>query len=228
MEDKNLADSALYEERFGFKTRRANHRFYALLLAVFTLFLGLRAYWVQTFGGIVVDGPSMLQTLKNKDKLLMLYADESTKAQRGDIIVVDVRGYEECGSTDFLIKRLIAVEGDSVYCESGNLFIKYAGNTEYEKEPLVENYAYYADGKSEYSFKEYVVGEGEIFFLGDNRQRSKDSRYQEVGASHLADRLYKEEDIYGIVPEWALKYKNILEILVFHDFADVISGIKKH
>ena len=221
MENKNLTDSELYESRFQFKTRRSNHCFYAALLALLTLFLGVRAWWTGTFGGIVVDGSSMLQTLFDEDNLLMKYVKDTKELERGDVIIVDVRDYPECGSTDFLIKRLIALEGDKVKCENGNLFIWYAGKDGYETQPLVEDYAYYKDGKKNYSFTEYEVGAGEIFFLGDNRQNSMDSRYQELGGSHLKNKLYKATDVYGIVPDWAIEYKEILEVLLFHNFTEV-------
>ena len=67
-------------------------------------------------------------------------------------------------------------------------------------------------------FEEYEVGEGEIFFLGDNRQNSLDSRYkEEYGGSHLSNGLYKAEDIYGVVPDWAIAYKTPLEWLFFRN-----------
>ena len=163
----------------------------------------------------------MLQTLHNGDNLLMEYVDENDELERGDVIIVDVRSYPECGSTDFLIKRLIALEGDKVKCVSGNLYICYAGSDSYEKEPLAEDYAYYKDGKKEYSFDEYVVGEGEIFFLGDNRQNSMDSRFRELGGSHLGDRLYKRADVYGVVPKWAIEKKNWIRFFFFHDFTKI-------
>ena len=213
--DKNLADSDLYEACFHVKERRSNTRFFSVLLGMVALFACVRAMWVYAFGGIVVDGASMRNTLNNGDKLIMRYADVGEKAKRGDIIIVDTRDYPECGNTDFLVKRLIAIEGDKVRCEDGNLYICYAGQTEYVL--LEEDYAYYYRDKEEYDFREYVVGEGEIFFLGDNRQNSKDSRYGLIGGSHLDDRLYKAEDIYGIVPTWALEHREILEKIFFRD-----------
>ena len=225
MDDKQLNDSVLYEELFQIKSRRSNNRFITVLLAIITLFFGVRAWWTETYGGIIVDGGSMLQTLRNGDNLLMTYVDEDDKLNRGDVIIVDVRGYPECGSTDFLIKRLIALEGDKVKCVNGDLYICYAGALLYEKEPLVEDYAYYKDGKKEYSFDEYVVGEGEIFFLGDNRQNSMDSRFRELGGSHLGDRLYKRADVYGVVPEWAIEKRDLISLFFFHDFSKIKAAI---
>lgn len=213
--DKNLAESDLYESRFHVKERKSNSRFFLSILGFFMVFIGLRMFWVQNFGGIVVDGASMKMTLQDGDKLLARYAKAGVVAKRGDIIIVDVRGYPECGNTEFLVKRLIATEGDKIKCEDGNISICYAGQSEYTY--LEESYAYYCFNKADYDFFEYVVGEGEIFFLGDNRQNSKDSRYGLIGGSHLDDRLYRAEDIYGIVPNWAIEKKGILEFLFFRD-----------
>ena len=89
--------------------------------------------------------------------------------------------------------------------------VRYAGTSEYVK--LNEDYARYTNAQ-EYDFQtEYVVGEGEIFFLGDNRNVSMDSRYNE-GYSHLKG-LYKQSDIYGVVPEWAIEHKDVLENIFF-------------
>ena len=206
MKEKDLRDGELYEYRYRYKSRRSTTIFYCVLALIVAAALGFRIYWTNTFGGVYVDGNSMYPTLHSGDELLMKYGGD---AERGDVIVVDVRSYGDeydFGNTQFLIKRLIAVEGDTVYCEDGEVYIRYAGTEEFV--PLDEPYI--PDGEI-YSFDPYEVGTDEIFFLGDNRLNSKDSRYKE-GLSHL-DCLYKESDIYGIVPDWAIKYKEILKYI---------------
>ena len=216
--NKSLTDSEIYEMRHGFKERRSNVNFIAVIFLIFILFLSFSAWWKDNFGGVVVEGSSMNKTLYNGDKLLMRYA-KGYKAQRGDVIVIYVGDYEECNDvgSNFIIKRLIAMEGDEVRCTDGQIEIKYAGTDEWEK--LDEPYAYYANYRSDYDFIEpYVVGEGEIFFLGDNRSgrgSSQDSRYKE-GLSHL-DGLYKERDIYGVVPAWAIEHQEILSKIFFKE-----------
>ena len=46
------------------------------------------------------------------------------------------------------------------------------------------------------------VGYGEVFFLGDNRNKSTDSRVK--GTRSVSD-------VLGVVPEWALKYRKMYE-----------------
>lgn len=216
MLDKHLKDTELYESHYGFKERNSNFRFYIVLLAVFFVFISFRIYFTSAFGGVIVDGPSMNVTLYDGEQLLMHYTDENTKADYGDVIVIDVRHYEEFGDEgdpDFLIKRLIAKEHDNVKCEDGQIYIQYGGVGDFI--PLDEPYAYYSGDKASYDFDVYEVGEGEVFFLGDNRRNSCDSRYNQAGGSRLPDRLYKEEDIYGIVPQWAITHQKILALFFF-------------
>ncbi len=222
---RDLIDSELYEERYRFKERRSNVRFFLTLLAIALLFLGLRAYWTNTFSGVGVDGASMNKTLYSGDQLIMRYSDGGKDADYGDVIVVHVENYPEIreynqGKSEnkklkYLIKRLIAKEGDAVKCTDGQIYIRYKGKTEFVE--LYEPYAYYYSktAKANYDFGVYEVGEGEVFFLGDNRCNSMDSRYNEEKGSHLDGRLYKQADIFGIVPQWAIDNQRILEKIFF-------------
>ncbi len=202
--------NAIRERLYAKEERSSNVRFFAVLLCIFLIITCLWSMFVRSFGVIIVDGNSMNQTLLDGQKLLVRFTTEDYQASRGDLIVVSVKKYDfedqKGKKIEFLIKRLIAVEGDKVRCTDGQVEICYAGTSEYV--PLNEPYAYYGVNdsyKTSYDFAEYTVGAGEVFFLGDNRSyggSSKDSRYQEK-MSHL-DKLYKVEDIFGVVPTWVL------------------------
>lgn len=212
MVEKNLRDSELYEEKFRFKEGQANIRFYSILLFILTALMAFYAYWSMNFGGVTVSGSSMYKTLHTGEQLLMKHV-EGGEAKRGDVIVVYVGGYPEfTDGTEYLIKRLIAVEGDKVKCTDGQIYMMYGGTDEWVA--LYEPYAHYTR-KADYDFAEYEVGEGEVFFLGDNRNNSTDSRFQELNGSRL-DCLYKADDIVGVVPQWAIEHKDILGKILFH------------
>lgn len=227
--NKDLRHSELYEQSFGEEESKSSYWFYAIILLLIAAVLFFRMYWVDNFGGVIVDGRSMERTLFDGDKLLMRYVEDGKGLERGDVIVVGVSDYEECAGVNggFLIKRLIAVEGDKVKCVDGQIYLWKAGDDGYEA--LEENYNVWYDdlivqkdgnggfvtGAKAYDFGEYVVGEGEIFFLGDNRHHSCDSRYNQVAGSHLSGKLYKATDVFGVVPEWAIRYSDTLEKIFF-------------
>ncbi|MGN1077455.1 MAG: signal peptidase I [Candidatus Gallimonas sp.] len=155
-----------------------------VLFLLFDVFLNATCFVVE------VSGSSMEQTLRDGDRV---YALKNARAKRGDIVIIDVSEHRDVFlSGDLLIKRLIAVEGDSVYCEDGVVYIRYAGETEFVS--LTENYVC---GETR-EFGPVTVGEGEIFFLGDNRTVSHDSS---------AEGCFSQTEIVGVVPEWAVSIK---------------------
>ena len=108
---------------------------------------------------VSVDGPSMNNTLYDKDVMLLFKFNKNY--QRDDIVVFE-RSLE--GKNERLIKRVIALPGEKVKCVSG---IIYINNEEYDDK--------YATGKTA-DFSEVIVGNDEYFVMGDNRNNSLDSR----------------------------------------------------
>lgn len=123
------------------------------------------AWVINTFVVFRIEVPtgSMIPTIMVNDKIFVLKVYNKDNFKRGDILVF--RSLEEDGL--LLIKRLIGLPGDTVELKEGALYI----NGELIEEPYVVN-------NSDYSGK-FVVPEGHLFFLGDNRKTSKDARYWE-------------------------------------------------
>ena len=161
-----------------------------ILFASFTLWINRTCFVVE------VSGDSMLNTVQSGD---LLYV-KNEKAKHGDIVIISVQNYTLEGgfhfSGKYIIKRLIATEGDTVKCEDGVVSVMYAGSDKFVplKEPYIKGITPDFDNNGA-----ITVGKGEIFFLGDNRENSYDST--EIGC-------LLEEDIVGVVPKWALKIKS--------------------
>ena len=145
---------------------------WALLLLVF-----ISAFLVRISG---VSGDSMYPTLHDGDRILVRVASYE-QPQRGDMIVVQARHY----LSEPLVKRVIAVAGDTVEVEYGG--VVYVNGEEID-EPYV-NEEVFGGGDTQYPI---TVPEGSVFVMGDNRNNSEDSRLTAVGT-------LKTEDIIGKV-----------------------------
>ena len=66
------------------------------------------------------------------------------------------------------IKRVIAIEGDTIKIENGKVFVN--------NEELKEEYLEYGTTTDRARFNELTVPEGYVFVMGDNRNQSYDSR----------------------------------------------------
>ena len=130
----------------------------------------------------------MYPTLKNNDVLIM---DKLSKVERYDIIVFE---HHETS----LVKRVIALEGEKVKCQDGQIFITKIKNG-VETTFILEE-PYLKDVKTP-NFAETIVGKGELFVLGDNRTNSSDS-------SNFGP--ISKSSIKGVVHNFFIKNKNTI------------------
>jgi signal peptidase I len=184
------------------------------LLLAFVIFIAVRAL-VLNFR---VDGNSMVPNLHNGEMLLvnrnayvhvdlnrwldyipgqdhddsrMLYLFDPPR--RGDIVVFT----PPTASDKPYIKRVIALEGETVEIREGAVFV----NGEKLDEPYIQ------DGITEchqVRCTPWTVPEGHIFVMGDNRQNSSDSRvFGPVSTDNIIGRasvVYWPLGSFGLVP----------------------------
>jgi len=135
--------------------------------------------------------------------------------KRGEVIVFKTPSDNR---TDY-IKRLIGLPGDTIQFIDGDVYLNgnqilktiitkndtlYCGNTKINvitfEEKLPNGITYIASYSKDYSFKnsdKYIVPDKHFFFLGDNRDCSKDSRYlTEVGFVHQDNLVGKAQFMF--------------------------------
>ncbi|MFW8599808.1 signal peptidase I [Enterococcus innesii] len=114
---------------------------------------------------IKVSGSSMEPTLKNNDHCLVLKTAYSLST--GDTVV-----FKDTQSDKFLIKRVIAMEGDTVKIENDSVTV----NGEKLNEPYLITYPENTDFTYGNGVIESNIKADTVYVLGDNRLISKDSR----------------------------------------------------
>ena len=178
-----------------------------VLIVLVIAVLVAEIYFLANYSGVYVDGDSMEPTLIDGD---YVYIDKHAKPDYGDIVVIYIDSENK-----YLIKRAVAFGGDRVKLVEGQLLIRYRGKTDFE--PVPEDYLsddynnknlpYNTFANDEFG---YLVQEGHVFLLGDNRDISHDSR-------KLESQPLKNLD--GVVTKWSLKHKSFCtKIYKFFNF----------
>lgn len=121
----------------------------------------------------VVDGSSMEQTLFNGEHIII--SNLFYEPERGDIIVFDDYSIDNDYYHKPLVKRVIGIPGDTVEIVYDRF--KKRSDVYVNGERLDEDYVYidpYHNYRNDTG--SWVVGEGEVFVMGDHRNNSDDSR----------------------------------------------------
>ncbi|MCD7800500.1 MAG: signal peptidase I [Ruminococcus sp.] len=169
----------------------------SVLFSIFTVIL----IFTFLFKVASVVGTSMVPTLQNDDKLIVSSAFYSNPKNQ-DIVIIDCENahlledsdgdgnvddvYETAGLNKTIVKRIIAVEGQTldIDFENGNVYV----DGEIINEPYINNLTLQDHGSFEYPI---TIPEGYVFVMGDNRGVSKDSRSDEVGLIPVDDIIGK-------------------------------------
>jgi signal peptidase I len=154
------------------------------LVVIFAIAFSLRVTVIEPFK---IPSGSMIPTLQVGDFILVLkfwyglrmpFVADSVSMwntpKRGDVVVFtrpdDPNTPDEDDSAIHIIKRVIAVGGETVEVRGAKVFIN--------GEVIDEPYARWSEGgKYEGNFGPKVVPAGHVLLLGDNRDNSKDSRF---------------------------------------------------
>ncbi len=149
---------------------RTGQRLSGLAVALgLVLFLGGFAWGAVVYRPYTVPTSSMTPTIHAGDRVLAQRID-GTDVRRGDVVVFKDANWADAP----MVKRVVAVGGDSVSCcQEGRLKV----NGKVIEEPYLP-----AGAPAEISdFPTVTVPEGRLFLLGDERDNSVDS------TSHLTD-----------------------------------------
>ena len=135
----------------------------SIVIAV-VLAMIIRTFVVELY---LVDGPSMRPTLQHAQRLVVnKFIYHFRAPEKGEVLIFR---YPKDPSRDF-IKRVIAVPGDTIEIQDGNVFV----NGELQNEDYILS-------KCRGDYPKSTIPEGHIFVMGDNRNNSEDSRFPDVG-----------------------------------------------
>ena len=157
-------------------------------IVVSFIFVTILTQWV--IKPIQVNQSSMYPTLKDQQLgFSNILSYQVFGIKRFDVVIVYAPQID-----DYLVKRVIALEGETVEYRDDQLYI----NDVLIEEHFIDQ-VYFDQQKSIYGmfsrdFGPYTISQGEVFLVGDNRPYSSDSR--DYGSFQVSDILCKDVIIF--------------------------------
>ncbi len=185
----DYSNKNLIEYEAAVKREKFTSLIFLLFICTFLIF----CFYLRTevYMLVSVKGSSMCNTLFDGDLLL---ADKTSTVDRGDVVVVLKNEVKD----EALIKRVIGLEGDTIWTEDGYVYRSYVDKNGQTVSEKLEEYYLYRQGSTRI-YDKVTVPEGCIYIMGDNRDISSDSR--SFGAVEL-------NCVLGIVPQWSINIKD--------------------
>jgi signal peptidase I len=132
-----------------------------IVAAAFAIAMLVQAFLIKPF---TIHQVSMEPTLIEGDRILInRLSYHFREPKNGDVIVF----HSPVTAGEDLVKRVIAVGGDTVSVADGKLYVN----------GVVQNEPYLMEQNFAGEFPETRIPDGQLFVLGDNRNNSGDSRF---------------------------------------------------
>ena len=143
--------------------KKYSYSAYILCIAIVVFIFTRFCYQLCT-----VVGDSMLPTCTNGTLLLMQKYQLADNLQHNDIIVI-----KHSSTQQTLVKRVIGLPGDTITICNGIVYLNDSPYEEAASFPLIEN--------AGNAIAPMTLSANQYFVLGDNRNNSIDSRFDEIG-----------------------------------------------
>ena len=135
----------------------------AILGAALLVAFVVKTFLIQAF---YIPSPSMVPTLEVNDRVLVnKLSYRMHDINRGDVVVFE-RLPEEHSAIRDLIKRVVAIEGDTIESKGNTLYVNDQAVTE----------SYIKTSEIGTPVPRRTIPPGHVFVMGDNRTNSQDSR----------------------------------------------------
>ncbi|MBA2608696.1 MAG: signal peptidase I [Actinobacteria bacterium] len=170
------------------RSRRQLIEWGVVIVAALLTAMVLRLAVVQAFS---IPSISMERTLLVGDRVLVNKLNK--KVHHGDVIVFERPPGEEAAAIKDLIKRVIALPGETVSTKDGKLYV----NDKQLSEPYLQ------PGTQTVMDHPVTVPKGHVWVMGDNRTQSRDSRFfgpinQSLIVGHAFIRVWPPNRFGGI------------------------------